>query len=1117
MNRRKKNPKGIDASAVQVPRATRWRRVVRIASAASVVGLLAVGLSLGALYFLTRGNAVENAALNSRVEASIQRLIGPDFELDIGTTAVGFDRDGFLSLSSSDVSVRRTADGQLISNLGRVIAGVRPLSVLTGQPQIDALIIEDSSLDGRLLLQTLKLTPPRTLEEGVSVLRRRLRLANAQFERANFRLFQFRDVNLTGARLGRLGQDDIRLERFELRRRANGQLEVDAGVRTDASDISIAGEYRAPGASGESLELSIADLNLREWANDPELEIGGFGSDALVSIDLNVPFADPDADPSITATVSGSRLRVGRKAVTTMQELELDFSLLLDKNQIELNPSQLRAGDFSTLLTGGVKPADEEIGYKGDLLFELIANDARSSPTVVGEGQVTAAMRLGGEIKPSARVIDIQNFLVRADNDSLIGSGSIGFHGATPSFAAALKSQGLDVAAVKQLWPFFIAPPARKWVREHVVGGRVAEIALDAAVPSGIFGKIRQGAKLDPDEFDLRASFSGVRMDTFGELPPIRDGAGKLSIVGMSVDVNVSSGVVYVADAEPAEIVEGSFVIPDFGVRPNPTQVRVSMEGATRSLGAISNSKPLIVFDRMDLDPYALDGTANIDVAANFLLKKGLREDEVEWHAIADLTDTGSSQKLFERNIRNADLHLEATSRSVRVTGEAEVDGTRTRLELVEPIGGSDVKSERSYSASLDEAARKKMGLALDAVIKGTIGASVEELGGGRQSQDLDLTNAELLLPWIGWTKGKGVPATATFVMSKGPQGTRLDDFYLEGDGFSAAGELIVDSKGVVSADFSDIALNESDSFTLKIGRQGNIYKIDVAGLRMDARGLINKLFHEGDFGDEAGTTNIELTADLGLVRGFNGRAVRNVAMTYGTKEGRFDRLSLRGLFTDNTYVNILANTSSQRTTFEVDSNDAGATVGFIDVYRRMIGGELRARLVRDQDGVFKGPIQAANFVISDEPRLGNVVSGGTVRQQDRGEDISKIKRELSKVNTKQVRFLDARAQIEKGTDSLQVKDGVLTSVQFGLTFDGTLFDEKSNMNLSGTFLPAVGISRAIGFIPLVGELLGNGRDTGLLGITFRMSGPSKDPKLEINPISLVTPGIFRKVFEFPG
>ncbi|MGO4843935.1 hypothetical protein AB4144_67810, partial [Rhizobiaceae sp. 2RAB30] len=77
------------------------------------------------------------------------------------------------------------------------------------------------------------------------------------------------------------------------------------------------------------------------------------------------------------------------------------------------------------------------------------------------------------------------------------------------------------------------------------------------------------------------------------------------------------------------------------------------------------------------------------------------------------------------------------------------------------------------------------------------------------------------------------------------------------------------------------------------------------------------------------------------------------------------------------------------------------------------------------------------------------------------------------------------------------------------LMFQGTLYDQAGNMNMTGTFMPAYGLNRIFGEIPLVGQILGNGRDRGLIGVTFRLAGNANSPSLQINPLSVIAPGIF--------
>jgi hypothetical protein len=102
---------------------------------------------------------------------------------------------------------------------------------------------------------------------------------------------------------------------------------------------------------------------------------------------------------------------------------------------------------------------------------------------------------------------------------------------------------------------------------------------------------------------------------------------------------------------------------------------------------------------------------------------------------------------------------------------------------------------------------------------------------------------------------------------------------------------------------------------------------------------------------------------------------------------------------------------------------------------------------------------------------------------------------------------------LDDGT--IAVDRGVVRGTDIGATFQGTVRDRNGNMDMTGTFMPAYGLNRLFGELPLIGALLGNGRDRGLLGITFKLTGPFVKPNLTINPLSIIAPGVFRSIFEF--
>jgi len=113
------------------------------------------------------------------------------------------------------------------------------------------------------------------------------------------------------------------------------------------------------------------------------------------------------------------------------------------------------------------------------------------------------------------------------------------------------------------------------------------------------------------------------------------------------------------------------------------------------------------------------------------------------------------------------------------------------------------------------------------------------------------------------------------------------------------------------------------------------------------------------------------------------------------------------------------------------------------------------------------------------------------------------------------VTFDHGYADLERGDGTLKIANGVLRGPLIGTTFQGTVYDQANRMNMTGTFMPAYGLNSMFGDIPLLGALLGNGRDRGLIGITYRLRGDAKAPQLEVNPLSVIAPGIFRSIFEF--
>jgi hypothetical protein len=89
----------------------------------------------------------------------------------------------------------------------------------------------------------------------------------------------------------------------------------------------------------------------------------------------------------------------------------------------------------------------------------------------------------------------------------------------------------------------------------------------------------------------------------------------------------------------------------------------------------------------------------------------------------------------------------------------------------------------------------------------------------------------------------------------------------------------------------------------------------------------------------------------------------------------------------------------------------------------------------------------------------------------------------------------------------------VIYNAQMGLTTQGSLDYAHDRIDLNGTFVPAYQVNNLVSQIPFVGLVLGGGVHEGLVGVNYRLVGPSGAPVLSVNPFSAMTPGFLRKIF----
>ncbi len=83
-----------------------------------------------------------------------------------------------------------------------------------------------------------------------------------------------------------------------------------------------------------------------------------------------------------------------------------------------------------------------------------------------------------------------------------------------------------------------------------------------------------------------------------------------------------------------------------------------------------------------------------------------------------------------------------------------------------------------------------------------------------------------------------------------------------------------------------------------------------------------------------------------------------------------------------------------------------------------------------------------------------------------------------------------------------------------GITANGWIDPSRSQIDVEGTLAPAYVLNSILGNVPVLGTILMGGEGQSLFAASFRLTGSSDDPGVAVNPLSAVTPGILRHLFD---
>ena len=1078
-------------------------------SAVHYLGRVVLSLGLGCVVILAAAWVALTAfgssdfashRLRSQVETLIGRIAGPDVKTNIGPARLALDGASLVAVDFDAVGLTRGEGEAAFLEARELSFGLRAWPLLRGRVELATASVNGAHIaleglggsggdwaasirDDRGLIDPDRITVAtfEALDRFVSAVRS-----------GSTREIRFQDVTIAASQA-----------------QSAQRVHFDTATIAEAGDAVTIEGSASFNATAFTFRGSVETGAGRSQARSLELTMETVGSSGEPNSSLNLTGQrENEKVPTwlrATITADGQELDLGRRGVL---KGNIDLAALLSSgsSKAEIERLNFEIGQSRLAFTGAVGPTprDAPAAAQPAYRFELVSTESLIAPEDSPEAALPASLKLAGSYAGDR--LDVNEIGIRTSSGEALGRGSLQFAaGRSPGISLDMGVNGMSVQQAKQLWPWLAAGGARRWVMNNFFGGTVREggVRYQVAV-----GRLELTEPLDANEVSGRFVVSDSRFDIAGLLPPVRDAEGEVVFGGRAVDIKLTSGTAYMASGRSVMAKDGVMLIRNVGVSPLIGKLDIDISGSADAVAELASYEPIAVMRQVGLQADDFSGDVEGHVRADIPLQRGIDRKKLDWLVDLTYSKLNLRKALDGQVLTEADGTISIDPRQAVIKATGRLNGIPAELDVVRPLGGSDAARRQKVELVYDDKLRAELAPGLNTLLSGPITLKVDASAGeGRRKVEADLTSAKLELPWIGWSKGAGIAAKATFDMVSEGGVSRISNFQLDGKSFSARGSLTTTGGSLQSAQFDRVSLNGDDDFAVTLTRPGKGYAIDVRGSTFDARSLI-KGINTRSAAKRGSGASVAVSARLQKLIGFGNETLRDVTLKYSGTGSTVGSLKLNGVSRSGTAVSIENTTSGKTQTVAVSAKDAGAFLRFLNIYERAQGGSLSLSLSGQE--TLHGRLDLRNFVIVDEPRLGSLVSS-----RPPGGDRSLSQATNAVIDTSRVTFDHGYADLERGDGTLKIANGVLRGPLIGTTFQGTVYDQANRMNMTGTFMPAYGLNSMFGDIPLLGALLGNGRDRGLIGITYRLRGDAKAPQLEVNPLSVIAPGIFRSIFEF--
>ncbi len=673
------------------------------------------------------------------------------------------------------------------------------------------------------------------------------------------------------------------------------------------------------------------------------------------------------------------------------------------------------------------------------------------------------------------------------------------------------KTGTVSLQQLPRFWPEGLGTSPRIWILENIPEGEISSATLNLSL---VFDSRRS---IVSETLSGTLLLDNLTVHYLEGMPPVKKVKGIAVFSEKDFDIKIISGVL-----QSQKLLKGNIWITGLDLPDQNFKTTLKLRGPLTDLLNILSFPPLEYTQKISIPLESMEASAETLLDISFPLEKNILLSQVDLKAQGRfrnfsykfLAPFQEKPLLFKRG----DLELFVTTKKLDLKGKAFLNEAPVQVLWKENF---ENKKHRkiTFKSDMTPSTLHQWGVHLENVTQDTFPLELkyQPYHSIPFTFEADLSPVNLKIDSLNWLKEKGKPANLSGTFKSTSKGSKIEDLNFKAPEMSVKGNLSLSPTYALETLLLSEIKSARQDCKLHFQRTPEGSVLSVRGKSGDLEGIM-------DFSKETSDTpskdskEFHVLIDLekvylggddplyhfkGSLKGFEQNT--GFEITKGTMVAKFspELLSGKELPAGTVSLTIQKLTPEDEQSFLLQSDNGGAFLKILGVVANVKKGHLKIMGSRKNNRApLRGKIFLEEFTVTKTPFLTRLLM-----------TLASPTSFLGLFSNEKIKFNEFFCRVIFEGPLLKIQEGLFQSFNSGISLEGNLNLKDHTMKLEGNLIPAYMLNKPLSIIPILGDILGGGHGDGIGATRFFVDGSIQDPRIRVNPVQIIAPGILKKLF----